>query len=69
MNDVLEERKAPTIRIDQKGCARCDGEGHRGMVFKRLTHPVERNGEITYTHWAPCPANGEPILLEITATE
>lgn len=45
--------------VDMKGCARCEGEGHPQIRFKKLTHPV---GDLT--HWAPCPTNGEPILLK-----
>ena len=47
---------------DLNGCARCHGDGHEGLVFKPLEHAVEdADGE--YTHWAPCPTNGEPILM------
>ena len=50
--------------IDLVGCARCRGEGHARLTFRPLTHPVEcENGE--RTHWAPCPTNGEPILMRI----
>lgn len=47
------------------GCARCWGEGHKNLTFRKLEHPVDDpTGE--YTHWAPCPTNGEPILLRST---
>jgi hypothetical protein len=61
-------------------CARC-GLTHEMLDFKELAQPV-LDPNITarevalYTHWAPCPTNGEPILLvesqsvgEATATE
>lgn len=51
------------VVISIRGCARCDGEGHDDLLFFRLTHPVERDGEVLFTHWAPCPTNGEPILM------
>lgn len=50
------------ITFDQIGCARCDGEGHPQITFQPLTHPLEL-GEFKLTHWAPCPTNGEPILM------
>lgn len=47
------------------GCARCRGAGHEDLTFAPLTHPIELEDELgdPYTHWAPCPANGEPILM------
>jgi hypothetical protein len=57
------------ISFDQVGCARCDEVGHEGMVFTKLTHPFEPTEGDVWTHWAPCPTNGEPILLQITMTE
>lgn len=46
------------------GCARCYGEGHTDLLFEPLTHPVDVNDDLgPLTHWAPCPTNGEPILL------
>lgn len=59
-------------------CARC-GQDHAEIVFKQLTHPVQlfedsrvRNAAFfrtpsaqMYTHWAPCPTNGEPILMRM----
>ncbi len=43
------------------GCARC-GRTHTGVVFKPLTQTSEI-GEYRMTHFAPCPTNGEPIIL------
>lgn len=45
------------------GCARCHGDGHKGLVFERLLHPVEVDPPLT--HWATCPTTGEPILMAI----
>lgn len=45
------------------GCARCGGE-HENIEFKPLTMPCEPDQDGTQiTHWAPCPTNGEPILM------
>lgn len=55
-----------TITIQKIGnCARCDGT-HENLVATRLTRPVledEPSEFVLYTHWAPCPTNGEPILV------
>lgn len=54
------------ITVDLTGCARCHGEGHPQITFQPLTHPFTAEPGVaayTFTHWAPCPANGEPILL------
>lgn len=53
MNETDQE-----ITFDLVGCARCDGDGHPGLTFTKLTHPC-----LDFTHWAPCPTNGEPIML------
>lgn len=47
------------------GCARC-GSDHAKISFQPLTHPVvvdDHIGDLVFTHWAPCPTNGEPILM------
>lgn len=44
-------------------CARCK-RNHKNLRFERLTHPVFQGKDI-YTHWAPCPRNGQPILMAI----
>ena len=49
------------------GCARCGGS-HGGVVTRRMVRPftpVEAGG-LTWTHWAPCPTNGDPILIMVT---
>lgn len=48
--------------IDLHGCARCDGDGHPGIEFQPLTRPIEAEG-VAFTHWAPCPSTGEPIVV------
>lgn len=56
------------VTVDLNGCARCDADGHTELTFTPLTNPVavdDTNPEHDLTHWAPCPTNGEPILLRI----
>jgi hypothetical protein len=50
-------------------CARCGGE-HEGIKAEILSRPITPPGtEQIWTHWAPCPANGQPILVRVTAGE
>lgn len=59
------------VHVNLVGCARCNnGVGHPGLTFQPLTYPVEIGvgggpGERDLTHWAPCPVNGEPILMRV----
>lgn len=56
-----------SVRTTVKGCARCEGD-HAGLAFEPLRRPMEVEPGVrayTYTHWAPCPVTGEPILLRI----
>lgn len=46
-------------------CARCGGD-HLPMTFKKFTNPPQL---YPYTHFALCPATGEPILLVETDEE
>lgn len=56
-------RRMSDITIDLNGCARCWEDGHAGLLFRELTHPLECDNQESFTHWAPCPTNGEPILM------
>lgn len=49
-----------------RNCARCDGD-HDQLVFKKLSRPFapREAAPIEWTHWAPCPTNGEPILMRV----
>lgn len=50
-------------------CARC-GENHDDIEWKALTRAIpENDGSILWTHWYPCPTNGEPILCATIPTE
>lgn len=58
-----------TVTFDLNGCARCHGDGHKQLEFRRLTHPMVPLGappDKALTHWALCPTNGEPILMLYT---
>lgn len=44
-------------------CARC-GLDHINLDFEKLNSPVyDDDNQIMYTHWCPCPTNGQPILM------
>lgn len=49
-----------------RGCARC-GEDHFAIEFEELIRPVMDDVEgspfMVASYWAPCPTNGQPILL------
>lgn len=49
---------------DVSNCARCGGY-HKELEAKQLTKPFapEAATPITWTHWATCPTNGEPIMI------
>lgn len=49
------------VTFDLVGCARCDGDGHPNLTFKKFKLPAGENDE--WTHWATCPTTGEPILM------
>ncbi len=53
-----------TIRVPVKRCARCGGD-HAAVSFAPILCPVEHEGTAIATHWAPCPENGEPILMAV----
>lgn len=50
------------------GCARCGGD-HEHVEARRMAQPFApaEAGGLTWTHWAPCPTNGDPILIMVTA--
>jgi hypothetical protein len=46
-------------------CARC-GRDHKGIMLRPLERPIAmEDGTLVFTHWAPCPANGDPIVQRI----
>lgn len=48
--------------LDVEACARCGG-AHPSVAFDPLTRPMLVAGA-ELTHWAACPAGGEPILAQ-----
>ena len=56
-----------TYTTDVIKCARC-GSLHQQIVFAKLQRPIEAH-EYIFTHWALCPRNNEPILLQILDDE
>lgn len=54
------------LTFDLVGCARCRGDGHSALTFEPLAYPVECEGGASFTHWAACPTNGQPILMAMT---
>jgi hypothetical protein len=60
-----EDGEVVAVAVEVTGCARCHGEGH-WLMFYPLTFPVELDdGGPSLTHWATCPATGEPVLMGI----
>lgn len=52
------------MQVSISNCARC-GEAHdelEARTFARPFAPAEA-APITWTHWVPCPTNGDPILI------
>lgn len=58
-NEMLNEVKVQTISI--YNCARCGGT-HKDLEIKKLSNS-------DYSHWAPCPTNGEPVLIKFEKIE
>lgn len=56
-----------TLHIRQiVGCARCGG-GHERVEARRMAQPFAppEAGGLVWTHWVPCPTNGDPILIMV----
>lgn len=51
-----------------RNCARCGGD-HNELEWEELERPIEDNDGIEWTHWCPCPKNGQPILCRMTPGE
>lgn len=47
-----------------RNCARCNG--NHEVTWKKLTHPIIDSDGSLWEYWAPCPNNGEPILMHVT---
>lgn len=46
------------VKTPVRNCARCGG--NHDLAFQPLTNPPA-----SYTHWAPCPTSGQPILMRV----
>lgn len=46
------------------GCARCGCDGHADVRWEALAYPFA-NVTGDFTHWAPCPNNGQPIMMRV----
>jgi hypothetical protein len=51
-----------------RGCARCGGAHVDTIEWRLLTRPIIDGDGTTWTHWCPCPTNGEPILMRKAPT-
>lgn len=61
---VEKQREEAQHTLSIIGCARCCSDGHRDLIFTKLTHAHQPwDDREPYTHWSSCPTNGEPILL------
>lgn len=59
-HDILNAPLPSRIEISNlKGCARCTLD-HENVTFTKMALPI---GDSPY--WAPCPMNGDPILLRV----
>lgn len=57
---MTDTEQSDYIVTTVRNCARCKGT-HKDLRFKRLSHPLEFDK--SFTHWAHCPSNHEPVLL------
>lgn len=56
--------KTPAESVNVGSCARC-GDDHPGLDFEKLIQPIREGADDEMTHWAPCPTNGQPILMRL----
>ena len=57
-----------TAKMNVRTCARCR-EDHGEVTFTKMRYPMrDDEGNVTWTHWASCPTNGEPIMYVVTET-
>jgi len=52
--------------VTVRDCARCGGT-HSDLTFRKFSRPA--GGSDEWTHWVPCPATGEPIIMQVTDDE
>jgi hypothetical protein len=52
-----------------EGCARCGGK-HADLDFKPFSqNSIKDSDGADWTHWALCPATGEPLILQVVQTD
>lgn len=56
------------MTISVENCSRCGGD-HDVVELSKLSMPFAppECAPIAWTHWAPCPVNGQPIMVMIAA--
>lgn len=67
LNNIMSKNKHDTqlasdqmIVAELSNCSRCN-ESHKNITFSLMSNPVD-----DFIYWAPCPANGHPILMKYT---
>lgn len=69
----MSDEREHVVSEGVKNCARCKRDhGNGEVVYEKLDHPIQVHagdeiGTVTATHWAPCPTNGQPILMAFVA--
>lgn len=63
------EHEGGVVETPVVGCARC-GMDHGVVFFKPLQRAINVEDSLgPLTHFAPCPMNNEPILMQIVPLE
>lgn len=65
LGDTLTATDKLETKISFKNCARC-GQEHQALAIQKLAQPVfmdEPSKEVLFNYWAPCPTNGDPVLV------
>ena len=52
------------MKVNLSNCVRCKQE-HNDLEFQQFTYPI-LDPEGSWTHWALCPTNKEPLIIMIT---
>lgn len=56
---------AEPVTVALVACPRCGGD-HEQLELQPLDRPADLGGMLglrPLTHWAPCPTNGQPVLV------
>lgn len=60
-DDIFPPKPQPKPFLSN--CARCSVDHYLPIQWRKLARP-QVCGDVTFTHWAPCPTNGEPLLWD-----